>query len=74
MDASFITQNDTAFPSSINGPYPGVWGRELYPAMSAIPETTWIEPQPDASPIQGSFGQRLALGKYKHAQLHGKGQ
>lgn len=58
----------------VNGPHPGLWGRELHPAVSAIPETTWMEPQPDATPIQGILGQRIALGKYKHAQFHDKGK
>lgn len=60
VDASLTTRNDTAFPSplerKINRPHPGLWGRELHPAVSAISETTWMEPQPDATPIQGISG------------------
>lgn len=56
----------------VNRPHPGLWGRELHPAVSAVTETTWIEPQPDATPMQGISGQTTALGRYKHAQLHGK--
>lgn len=54
----------------VNRPHPGLQGTELHPAMSAIPETTSMGPQPDATPMQSISGQTTALGRYKHGQLH----
>lgn len=54
MDVSLTSRNDTAVPSplerEVNRPHPELWGRELHPAVSAIPDTIWMEPQPDATP------------------------
>lgn len=79
VDASFTTRSDTAFNQfhwrrKLMGHTLGFGEERCTQQCQQFLKTTWMEPQPSATLIQGIFGQRLALGRYKHAQLHDKGK
>lgn len=75
VDASLTSRNNTAFPSplerEVNSPHPKLCGRELYPAMSAIPETTWIESQSYATST-GHFWADNSPWEAYTCSVHGK--